>query len=156
VSLDGEDVSEVIRSRAVSSAVSAVASVPEVRARLVAMQRAAIVSACAEGQGIVAEGRDIGTVVAPQAIVKVFLTAAEDIRAQRRGADQGVTTGAIQDEQRSRDAADAPRTVMAADAVMVDSTALSLDEVVAAIVGLARDRSTGQRPRRPADAAWTT
>lgn len=159
VLLDGEDVSTVIRSRAVSNAVSAVAAVPEVRAWLVSMQRDVIASACAAGQGIVAEGRDIGTVVAPQATVKVFLTAAEDTRAQRRSADLSTDPAATPDvtrvEQRSRDAADARQMVMATDAVLVDSTALSLDEVVALIVGLARD-GQGQALLRPADAARTT
>src|ERR1039458_9143285 len=87
VSVDGTDVTAQIRSRQVSNAVSAVASVPEVRARLVAMQQAIIARTCADGAGIVVEGRDIGTVVAPDAPVKVYLTASETIRAERRSAD---------------------------------------------------------------------
>src|SRR6266851_1224929 len=91
VSVDGTDVTAQIRTREVSNAVSAVASVPEVRARLVAMQQAIIARTCAdgsaEGAGIVAEGRDIGTVVAPDAPVKVYLTASDAVRAERRSAD---------------------------------------------------------------------
>ena len=87
VTVDGRDVSAAIRTREVSGAVSAVARVPQVRARLIAMQREIIARARAEGRGIVAEGRDIGTVVAPDAVVKVFLTASEVARATRRTAD---------------------------------------------------------------------
>ena len=75
VTVDGRDVTAAIRAREVSGAVSAVARVPQVRARLIGMQREIIARARAEGRGIVAEGRDIGTVVAPDAVVKVFLTA---------------------------------------------------------------------------------
>jgi cytidylate kinase len=86
VMVDGRDVSAAIRTREVSGAVSAVAQVPQVRARLIAMQREIIARARAEGRGIVVEGRDIGTVVAPDAVVKVFLTASELARATRRTA----------------------------------------------------------------------
>src|SRR5262252_4710531 len=74
VRVDGADVTGLIRTREVSNAVSAVASVPGVRAHLVARQQDILARACVAGEGIVAEGRDIGTVVAPQAVVKVFLT----------------------------------------------------------------------------------
>jgi cytidylate kinase len=159
---DGVDVSAQIRSRAVSNAVSAVASVPAVREHLIAMQQAIIAQQTRAGGGIVAEGRDIGTVVAPQAPVKVFLTASEDIRASRRSADlaadPGATAAVTRHEQHRRDHADAPQTVMAADAVEIDSTALSLDEVISVIVGLVRER-TGQtrlaENSPSADAAWT-
>src|SRR5215471_1824285 len=87
VTADGTDVTGLIRTREVSNAVSAVASVPEVRAHLITRQRDILARACAAGDGIVAEGRDIGTVVAPQAVVKVYLTASEDARAARRRAD---------------------------------------------------------------------
>ena len=80
VTVDGADVTRPIRGRPVSNAVSAVASVPEVRRHLIARQREIIARACAETGGIVAEGRDIGTVVAPDATVKVFLTASAGIR----------------------------------------------------------------------------
>jgi cytidylate kinase len=150
VSVDGTDVTAQIRSREVSNAVSAVASVPEVRARLVAMQQAIIARTCAGGAGIVAEGRDIGTVVAPDAPVKVYLTASESIRAERRSADlaadPAVTVALTQTEQQRRDRADAAQMAKAPDAVLIDSSALNLDEVISVIEGLARER---------ADAAWS-
>jgi cytidylate kinase len=149
ITVDGTDVTGVIRTREVSNAVSAVARVPEVRAHLVAMQQAIIAAACAAGEGIVAEGRDIGTVVAPHATIKVFLTASEAVRARRRSADladPAATVEVTQSEHGRRDRIDAPQTARATDAVQIDSTGLGLDEVVSVIVGLA-----GQR----AGAAWT-
>jgi cytidylate kinase len=144
ISVDGTDVSGQIRTRVVSNAVSVVASVPEVRARLVPLQQQIIARACAGGEGIVAEGRDIGTVVAPDAVVKVFLTASEEARARRRSADlaadPAATADVTQRENRDRDRADAPQTVMAADAIEVDSTVLSLDEVISLVVRVARER----------------
>ena len=144
VTVDGADVSGPIRSRAVSNAVSAVASVPEVRAHLVARQQAILADACAAGEGIVAEGRDIGTVVAPQAVVKVFLTASEDARAERRSADlaadPGATPSVTRDEQKRRDTADAAQSAMASDAIKVDSTVLSLEQVIGLIVRVAGER----------------
>ncbi len=132
--VDGTDVSEAIRTREVTGAVSAVAAVPQVRARLIAMQREIIASA----GGIVAEGRDIGTVVAPDAQVKVFLTADGAARAGRRAAEASWSTQADQDR---RDRMDAAQSGKAADAVEVDSTGLGLDEVVGVIVGLALQKS---------------
>jgi CMP/dCMP kinase len=144
VAVDGIDVSGPIRSRAVSNAVSAVAAVPEVRAHLVAQQQDILARVCAAGGGIVAEGRDIGTVVAPQAVVKVFLTASQEARAVRRSADLATDPGATADvtraENERRDRADAPQTVMASDAIEVDSTVLSLDEVIGLIVRVAGER----------------
>jgi CMP/dCMP kinase len=144
VTVDGSDVTGLIRTREVSNAVSAVASVPEVRAHLVARQQAILASTCAAGEGIVAEGRDIGTVVAPQAVVKVFLTAAEDARAQRRSADlatdPGATPAVTRDEQKRRDTADAAQSAMASDAIKVDSTAMSLEQVIGLIVRVAGER----------------
>lgn len=127
--VDGTDVSEAIRTRAVTDAVSAVAAVPQVRARLTAMSREIIAAA----GGIVAEGRDIGTVVAPGAQVKVFLTADSVARAGRRSAEASWSTQADQDR---RDRLDAAQSAKAADAVVVDSTGLGLDEVIGLIVGL--------------------
>jgi cytidylate kinase len=159
ITVDGSDVSGPIRARKVSNAVSAVASVPQVREHLIAKQREIIARNAGPGGGIVAEGRDIGTVVAPQALVKVFLTASEDARANRRSADLAVDPGATaavtRDEQLRRDRADAPQTVMAADAIEIDSTALSLDEVVNLIVGLARERAGLTGRDRQAGAART-
>ena len=144
VRVGGTDVTGQIRSRDVSNAVSAVASVPAVRAHLIAQQQAILDRACAAGRGVVAEGRDIGTVVAPGAVVKVFLTASEEARAFRRSADlasdPGATPGVTRDENKRRDRADAPQTVMASDAIEVDSTVLSLDEVIALIVRVAGER----------------
>jgi cytidylate kinase len=144
VSVEGTDVTGLIRTREVSNAVSAVASVPEVRAHLVARQQAILASACAAGEGIVAEGRDIGTVVAPQAVVKVFLTASEDARAERRSADlaadPGATPSVTRDEQKRRDTADAAQSAMASDAIKVDSTVLSLQQVIDLVVQVAGKR----------------
>jgi CMP/dCMP kinase len=156
IAVDGLDVSGRIRTREVSNAVSAVASVPQVREHLIAMQRE-IIAHDAEAGGIVAEGRDIGTVVAPGAQVKVFLTASQDARARRRSADLAVDPGATasvtRQEQLRRDRADTPQTVMAADAVEIDSTSLSLDEVIGLITGLARERAGLTGRDQQADAA---
>ena len=144
VRVDGTDVTGLIRTREVSNAVSAVASVPEVRAHLVARQQAILAAECAAGAGIVAEGRDLGTVVAPEAVVKVFLTASEEARAQRRSADlaadPGATPAMTRGEQKRRDTADAPQSAMASDAICVDSTVLSRDQVIGLIVKVAGDR----------------
>jgi CMP/dCMP kinase len=144
ISVDGQDVAGPIRSREVSNSVSAVAAVPQVRELLIRMQRQIIADAVAEGPGIVAEGRDIGTVVAPDAAVKVYLTASEDARARRRAADLTADPGATVDttlrEQARRDQRDAAQMAMAADAVRIDTTGLGLDEVVAEIVAMARAR----------------
>ena len=150
VSVGGTDVTAPIRTREVSNAVSAVASVPEVRTRLVAMQQDIIARTCAGGAGIVAEGRDIGTVVATDAPVKVYLTASEGIRAERRSADlaadPAATVALTKAEQQRRDRADAAQMAKAPDAVLIDSSALNLDEVISVIESLARER---------ADAAWS-
>lgn len=154
VTVDGTDVTGQIRTREVSNAVSAVASVPEVRAHLIAQQQGILARACAAGEGIVAEGRDIGTVVAPQAVVKVFLTASEEARAARRSADlsadPAATPAVTRDEQQRRDTADAPQSVMASDAIKVDSTVLNLDQVIALIVRVAGERGfpLASRPAR--------
>jgi cytidylate kinase len=157
VTVDGQDVSAAIRTQEVTGAVSAVARVPQVRARLIALQREIIARARAEGRGIVAEGRDIGTVVAPDAVVKVFLTASERARAQRRAADiageaaggPAVTVSATQADQARRDRLDAAQMVRADDAVEIDSTMFGLEDVIGMIAGLAQ-----QRAGLPAT-AWT-
>jgi CMP/dCMP kinase len=144
VSVDGQDVAAPIRSREVSNSVSAVAAIPQVRELLIGMQRQIIRDAAAVGPGIVAEGRDIGTVVAPDAAVKVYLTASEQARAQRRAADltadPGATVATTLREQARRDQRDAAQMVRAADAVSIDTTGLGLDDVVAEIVAMARAR----------------
>ncbi len=148
--VDGRDVAAAIRTREVSNAVSAVASVPEVRRRLVAMQQQIIAGALAAGAGIVAEGRDIGTVVAPDAPVKVYLTATEAVRARRRtaelSADPGATVAVTRAEQARRDRSDAPQMAKASDAVEIDTTGLGLDQVIGEIVSLAGSRTAS---------AWT-
>jgi CMP/dCMP kinase len=150
IRVDGSDVAGPIRTREVSNAVSAVASIPQVRRHLVAMQQAVIADALAAGEGIVAEGRDIGTVVAPDAPVKVYLTASETVRARRRAADlaadSGATLAVTRAEQARRDSSDAQQMTKAPDAVEIDTTSLDLDEVIREIVRLADGRRAG---------AWT-
>jgi cytidylate kinase len=129
VLLDGRDVTEAIRTPEVSAGASRVAADPGVRAALVRKQQAIL----REGDWV-AEGRDIGSVVAPEAEVKVFLTASAEERARRRAAELGAEHGQVLREQHERDRRDASaeRTVLepAQDAVPVDTTGLSLDEVV--------------------------
>jgi CMP/dCMP kinase len=149
VTVDGRDVVGPIRSRRVSNSVSTVAAIPQVRAELIAMQRDIIAAATASGAGIVAEGRDIGTVVAPGAAVKVYLTASDDVRARRRSAELGndpaATVAAVQREQARRDRRDAAQMLAAADAVEIDTSTLSLDEVVSRVVAMARSRQVVPR-----------
>jgi CMP/dCMP kinase len=139
--VNGLEVGGPIRTREVSNAVSAVAAVPEVRHVLIGMQQEIIAEAVAAGAGIVAEGRDIGTVVAPRAPVKVYLTASARARAERRSADlsgdPAATVATIEREQATRDRKDAGQMLMAADATEIDTTVLGLDEVVAEIVRMA-------------------
>jgi CMP/dCMP kinase len=144
VTVDGRDVAADIRTREVSNSVSIVAAIPQVRRLLIGMQRDIIASAVADGAGIVAEGRDIGTVVAPDAAVKVFLTASEDVRAERRSADLVTDPAATVDmtrrEQALRDQRDAAQMVMADDAVKIDTSGLGPDEVVRRVVEMAKRR----------------
>jgi len=135
--VNGIDVSAAIRTPEVTGAVSAVAAVPQVRAHLIAQQRDIIANA----PGIVAEGRDIGTVVAPDAAVKVFLTAQSAARADRRAAEANwpaVSRRQTKIEQDRRDRLDAPQSGRAADAVQIDSTRLELNQVVDIIIRLAQ------------------
>ncbi len=136
VLLEGADVTDAIRTPEVSQEASRRATDPAVRAALVAMQRDLI----ADGDWV-AEGRDIGTVVAPDADVKVFLTAAPEERARRRAAELGTDAGVVLREQAMRDERDRSREhaplAPAVDAVPVDTTGLSLEEVVDQIVTLA-------------------
>jgi len=136
VSLDGEDVSALIRTPEVNERASEVASRPPVRAKLVELQRGLI-----GGGNYVAEGRDIGTVVAPDAELKVFLTASPEERARRRAAEMGADANVVLREQTLRDERDSTREhsplTAAADSVEVDTTGLDIDDVVARIVELA-------------------
>ncbi len=136
--VNGHDVSREIRTEAVSAQVSVVARVQAVRDHLIAAQRAACSSAAV---GIVAEGRDIGTVVAPNAQLKVFLTADPQARALRRAAEQGAAVDATEAAQARRDRLDAAQSAKAADAVLLDATDLTLAEVIEEIARLARERS---------------
>jgi CMP/dCMP kinase len=139
VALDGRDVSEAIREPAVTEASSRVSVHPSVREAMVEGQRRMI----AAGR-YVAEGRDIGTVVAPDAPLKVFLTASEEERARRRAEQTGEEPAAVLLAQRRRDQRDENREHSALraadDAVEIDTTGLALDEVVARVVELARNR----------------
>jgi len=144
VTVDGKDVAADIRTREVSNSVSTVAAIPQVRRLLIGMQRDIIASAVADGAGIVAEGRDIGTVVAPDAAVKVYLTASEEVRAERRSADLAADPAATVDrtrrEQALRDQRDAAQMVMADDAVKIDTSGLGADEVVTSVVEMVKRR----------------
>ena len=135
VLLDGEDVSDAIRTPEASELASRAAAEPAVREAMVARQRELV----RDGDWV-AEGRDIGTVVAPDAEVKVFLDASPEERARRRAAQTGGDYDAILAEQRVRDERDRTRAhsplVAAADATALDTTGLSLDEVVDRIVAL--------------------
>jgi CMP/dCMP kinase len=137
VLLDGRDVTAAIRAPQVSEDASRVAADPGVRAALVRKQQALIAS----GGNWVAEGRDIATVVAPDAQVKVFLYASPEARARRRAEELGADYAQVLAEQHERDLRDATAdrsiTEPAPDAVPVDTTDLSLDEVVDQIVVLA-------------------
>jgi CMP/dCMP kinase len=144
VRVNGTDVSAAIRTHEVTSAVSAVAAVPRVRARLIAQQRDIISST----SGIVAEGRDIGTVVAPHAQVKVFLTADSAARADRRAAETSWSATSTQVDQDRRDRLDAAQSAKAGDAVEIDSTGLDLDQVIDIIVRLAREGAGVPHPRQ--------
>jgi cytidylate kinase len=140
VIVDGEDVTEALRTPEVSEAASRVATNQRVRDALVDKQRALLAS----GDWVV-EGRDIGTVVAPDAPVKVFLTASPEERARRRAAELGTDPETVLRDQALRDAADAGREhsplQKAPGAVELDTTALSLEEVVREIVQLVREAS---------------
>lgn len=137
--LDGEDVTEAIRSAEVSEAASQVASDPAVREAMVAEQRRLLSSG-----DWVAEGRDIGTVVAPRAEVKVFLTADPAERARRRAAELGVDQATVLAEQAIRDERDRSRShspLKSADgAVTLDTTGMSFDQVVDHVVGLVHEQ----------------
>ena len=143
VKLNGEDVGEEIRSPAVTELASEVAAEPEVRAAMALRQQAMLA-----GGDWVAEGRDIGTVIAPQAELKIFLTADSTERARRRAEQTGRPLDEVLAEQQQRDRRDGERElsplVAAADAVQLDTTALSADEAIAEIVELATQRSGGR------------
>lgn len=136
ITVDSTDVAIAIRGEDVTGAVSPVSAVPEVRARLLELQREVIGAG-----GIVVEGRDIGSVVAPDAQVKVYLTADPAARAQRRAAEEGGSdVAATQESLLARDRIDSGRAtaplVMADGAVHIDTTPYTLDEVIDLVVAL--------------------
>lgn len=144
VFLDGKDVSTAIRTPEVSLLTSKISAAPQVRAALVALQRR-----LGESGGVVLEGRDIGTVVFPQAQVKFFLNATAEARGERRHGEliaKGVNVSLQQTikEVVARDAADSEREhaplLQADDAVFIDSTNLSIKEVLALMVSIVRQR----------------
>jgi len=139
VSIDGTDISGRIRSAEVTSAVSAVSAVPAVRDLLVARQRDLI------GRGgIVVEGRDIGSVVWPAAEPKVYLTASEQVRAQRRAGETGGELAVVAAAIARRDLLDSTRAASPAvrpdGSVELDTSDLTIDEVVQELVDMARSR----------------
>jgi cytidylate kinase len=139
VLLDGRDVTDAIRTREVAEAASRIAGDPRVRAALVAKQRALL----KEGDWV-GEGRDIGTVVAPDAELKIFLTASPEARARRRAADLGgADWHVVMRDQALRDQQDREREHSplraAPDSIELDSTDRSIEDVVRQIVGLVRD-----------------
>lgn len=139
ITVDGADVAAPIREQAVTSAVSAVSAVPAVRERLLREQRDIIGAG-----GIVVEGRDIGTVVAPDAAVKVYLTADPAARAARRSAEMsGADVAATQADLARRDTLDSGRATaplsMADDAHHIDTTPYTLEQVVDQVVALVHE-----------------
>lgn len=147
VLLDGEDVSDAIRTPQISTYASQVSSVPEVRAYLLDLQRD-----LARRQSVIMDGRDIGTVILPDAKVKIFLTASPEKRAARRCAElrekgQDVTVEGILADMERRDALDASRAAaplkQAEDAVLVDTSDLTLEQSIEAVLTVIRDKMKG-------------
>ena len=142
VSIDGHDVTRAIRSPEIDKAAAAVARLPRVREVLVKRQRD-----IGEQRGVVMEGRDIGTVVFPEADVKIYLDASPEERARRRANDPAHTGGqagqaAVAASIEARDKSDTTRTAspltLASDATLIDTTGMPIDEVVARVMNLVR------------------
>ena len=151
VRIDGHDVTEAIRTPSIDRGAAAVARIPGVRRALVARQRALGASG-----GVVMEGRDIGTVVFPDAAVKIYLDADPVERARRRAADPAHAGGAaalpdVASAMAQRDRLDATRTtsplIVAPDAVRIDTTGLAIEDVVEKVLGVIRERETGDGRR---------
>jgi cytidylate kinase len=148
VLIDNCDVTESLNGEKVGETASKVSAIPEVRAALMAPQRA---FGTGTAKGLVAEGRDCGTVVFPQADVKIFLTASLDARAQRRTSETaGASVQESQSKIQTRDHADSSRKVApmakAPDAVEIDTSHLSVAEVVDKILELIRQKNGGKTP----------
>jgi len=146
IRLNGEDVTEAIRAPEIAEAASQVSLVPAVRRAMVGKQRE-----IGERASVVMEGRDIGSVVFPNATVKIFLDAQPEVRAQRRAAESSLPSDLVskqisERDQRDRTRAESPL-VQAPDAVYVDTTGLSLDEVEAALLKIIRDRTSNGKER---------
>ncbi len=147
--LSGEDIEAEIRGTAVTKAVSAVSAIPAVRTALVERQRALIDEAIVRCGGIVVEGRDIGSVVVPDAPLKVYLTASEEVRAARREAQDRkagrlANHSAVLADVRRRDRLDSTRKTSplhaAPDALVLDTDDLSVDDVLTELLRLVKDR----------------
>jgi cytidylate kinase len=145
IELDGREVTAAVRSESTGAAASRVAAWPQVRAALIDRQRA-----FARPPGLIADGRDMGTIVFPSARLKIFLTASAEERARRRynqlkEKDSGVSLAALSLEIAERDRRDSTRSVAplvpAADAIVLDSTAMTALEVVDEIMAVGRTRS---------------
>jgi 3-phosphoshikimate 1-carboxyvinyltransferase len=145
VRLDGDDVTDEIRTEAASAGASRVAAIPAVRAALLERQRR-----FRQAPGLVADGRDMGSVVFPDAVLKVFLTASAEARADRRHKqlmEKGISVSidVLLRDLRERDARDAERAVAplraTPDARLLDTTALTVDEAVERVAGWARERT---------------
>jgi cytidylate kinase len=144
--LNGEDVSVAIRAPEISEAASEISRVPAVRRALVAKQRE-----FAARSSVVMEGRDIGSVVFPDATVKIFLDAREEIRAERRSMEMALPPQVVAEQIRERDQRDRTRPesplVQAPDAVYLDSTGLTIDQVEEALLKIIRDRTSNGKER---------
>ena len=145
VMIDGRDITRAIRTPEIDSAASAVARLAQVREVLVAQQRE-----LSTGGDIVMEGRDIGTVVFPDADVKIYLDASEEERARRRVTDTAHTSSlvghaAVAEAIKARDTADSTRTasplMMAPDAIRIDTTSMAVMEVVDRVLAIVREKA---------------
>jgi CMP/dCMP kinase len=146
VLLNGEDVTEAIRSPEAGNAASQVSMVPAVRRALVRKQRE-----MGERASVVMEGRDIGSVVFPEATVKIFLDARAEVRTERRANESSLPAEIVGQEIHERDQRDRTRAesplVQAPDAIYVDTTGLSIDEVEAVLLKIIRDRTSNGKER---------
>jgi cytidylate kinase len=148
--LAAEEVTQAIRSEACGEAASKIAVHPEVRAALLGLQRAS-----RRAPGLVADGRDMGSVVFPEAVLKIYLTASLEERARRRHKQliaKGITANIhdLASEIAARDQRDSSRAaaplILSPDAIALDTTGLSIEETVARVVALFRERASGSRP----------
>ena len=146
VLLNGEDVTEAIRAPEIAEVASKVSMVPAVRRAMVAKQRE-----IGERASVVMEGRDIGSVVFPDATVKIFLDARPEVRVERRAGESSLPPEIIARQISERDQRDRTRPesplVQAPDAVYVDTTGLSVDDVEAALLKIIRDRTSNGKER---------